>query len=96
MFPSTTLVMENSNYSGDFYTVLNMLIFGLIGAAYVGGIVLMIVARVKYPKYLFAKVLMWVYIAMFVTAVATMIISIILLAIACNACINALGGGCPG
>lgn len=38
------------------------------------GLTLMIVARVKYPKSKFAKVLMWVYIAFFILAVTLVIL----------------------
>ena len=47
-------------------------------------IVLMIVARVKYPKNKFAKILMWVYIALIIAG----ILFLILILAACAACLS--------
>ena len=49
----------------------------------IAAIVLMIVARVKYPKNTFAKVLMWLYIATVIIYVLLMIAIIIACGIAC-------------
>ena len=43
------------------------------------GLVLMIVARVKYPKNKFAKILMWIYIILFLLG----ILAVVLLFVAC-------------
>ena len=54
---------------------LGELLFSISPLANLTGLVLMIVARVKYPKSTFAKILMWVYIALFILAiVATVLI----------------------
>ncbi len=47
------------------------------------GLVLMIVARVKYPKNIFAKVLMWLYIATVIIYIVLMVAIIIACGIAC-------------
>ena len=51
------------------------------------GIVLMIVARVKYPNNTFAKVLMWVYISL----IAISIILIVVIVVACTVACSGLG-----
>lgn len=50
--------------------------------ARVAGIVLMIIARVKYPKNTFAKVLMWLYIGLAILAVLLIIILIFIICFA--------------
>ncbi len=71
---------------------LTNILYGTTGLMWVSGIVLMIIARVKYPQSLFAKVLMWVYIALFIISVVLMIIAIIALAVLCSACIEMCRG----
>jgi len=64
-----------SNINTDYSTYhssyrASYLIFAFfVFALNIAGIVLMIVARAKYPKYTFAKVLMWVYIGITVATV---------------------------
>lgn len=64
-----------SNLSTDYSTYyssygVSYLIFAFfVFALNIAGIILMIVARAKYPKYTFAKVLMWVYIGITVATV---------------------------
>ena len=41
------------------------------------GLVLMIVARVKYPKSKFAKILMWVYIGLFIASILLVVLVIV-------------------
>lgn len=53
----------------------------LVGAPRIAGIVLMIVARIKYPKNTFAKVLMWIYIGFACVAVLIALFFIILMII---------------
>ena len=50
--------------------------------------VIIIYVRVKYPKNTFGKVLMWIYIVMFVLYIITMAVIIIACGIACSACID--------
>ena len=55
-----------------------VLIFGILGGiGIITGIVLMIVARIKYPKSIFAKVLMWLYIIVLLIAVIVFVYCII-------------------
>ncbi len=69
-------------------SILNML-------SSIAALVLMIVARAKYPRNVFAKVLMWVYIALIILAVVLFAIVMISFAIACNSCVESLEGcGC--
>jgi hypothetical protein len=46
--------------------VFTLPIGAILGLAPIAGIVLMIIARVKAPKNTFAKVLMWIYIGLFI------------------------------
>lgn len=48
------------------------------------GLVLMIVARVKYPKSKFAKVLMWVYIILFILGILAIVLIIAACMYACG------------
>ncbi|MGN0352529.1 MAG: hypothetical protein ACI4ES_12845 [Roseburia sp.] len=65
---------------------------GLGGLLEIAALVLMIVARVKYPKNVFAKVLMWVYIAI----AAVSIIAIAVFIIACGVAIGSCLASCQG
>lgn len=78
---TTTDVMEN-------------IILSLGMASLIAAYVLMIVARVKYPKYVFAKVLMWVYIALFIATVIAAIIGLVMLYIVCSSCAGMTGSSC--
>lgn len=60
----------------------------LSGLASIAAVVIMIYVRVKYPKNIFGKVLMWVYIAFFIMYIVTMVAVIIACGIACNACME--------
>ena len=51
-------------------------------------LVIIIYVRVKYPKNIFGKVLMWIYIVLFVMYVVIMAAMIIAIGIACGACID--------
>ncbi len=61
------------------------LIYCLSGIA---AIVLMIVARVKYPKNTFAKVVMWIYIGQAILSVVATILTIIFCAASFSYCVN--------
>lgn len=62
------------------------------GLFYIGALVFMIIVRVKYPKNVFGKVLMWTYIVLTVISIITMVAMIIACSIACNACMNEMQG----
>lgn len=62
----------------------------LSGLLCIAGIVLLIIVRVKYPKNVFGKVLMWVYIVIGVIMLLLMIVAMIFLMAACNACVHEL------
>jgi hypothetical protein len=67
-------------------------IFGSLGSASgVASFVFMILTRVKYKKNTLGKILMWIHISFLILAA----IGIILLIIACAACVNELRH-CPG
>lgn len=79
----------------DFSTVLYGVTSSLSGILFIAGIVLLIIVRVKYPKNVFGKVLMWVYIVIGVIMLLLLIAAVVLLIVACNACVNSLSS-CPG
>ena len=56
----------------------------------IAGLVLMIVVRVKYPKNTFGKVLMWLWITMFVIALFYLVTIII----ACQLFLDSCGQNC--
>ena len=62
----------------------------LSGLSPLAGIVLMIVARIKYPKNKFAKVLMWIYISLTILGLIAMAIFLVACAYALKDC-NTLG-----
>lgn len=82
---------ENSGFSTVLYGVTS----SLSGILFIAGIVLLIIVRVKYPKNVFGKVLMWVYIVIGVIMLLLLIAAVVLLIAACNACVNGLSN-CPG
>ena len=74
-----------ANSIGEVFTS----ILSMVGSAsYIGAWVLMIIARVKFKKSVFAKVLMWVYIGLLVLSVVAVVVVVV-------SCINALRD-CPG
>ena len=58
----------------------------LSGVCTLAAIVLMIVARVKYPKNKLAKVVMWIYIALFAIGIIGSVLLILACAYACRNC----------
>ena len=62
------------------------------GLFYIGALVFMIIVRVKYPKNVFGKVLMWTYIVLTVISIITMVAMIIACSIACSTCMNEMQG----
>ena len=67
---------------------LGALLYGVTGLAELAGFVLMVYVRVKYPKNVFGKVLMWIYIVGFILY----LIAAIVLLIACISCANSCSG----
>lgn len=61
------------------------------GSCFLASLVLMIIARVKYPNNRFAKTLMIIYIALLLLSVIGALILGYLLAQACNACLDSCG-----
>ena len=91
---SLILYFGSSVISGLLYSISSVTgsyLINIGGLCPLAGIVLMIIARVKYPKNKFAKVLMWLYIILTLLA----IIAVILLFAACvHACVNFDTSGC--
>ena len=73
------LLLENANYLG---------VSGFSVLCRLAGFILMIVARVKYPNNMFAKVLMWIYIGL----LAAGLIGVILLVVMCAYIIQECNG----
>ena len=78
-FSSLFLTIFDKAAAGSIEEVIKSLsaFAGLIG--HLAGIVLMIVARVKYPENKFSKVIMWLYIGLFIAGFILLIIGLILL-----------------
>ena len=64
----------------------NSVLSSLLALSSLAGIALMIVARIKYPENRFARILMWVYICLFIGGIVLGIIGIILLFLFCKSC----------
>ena len=69
-------------------TFIGTIILG--GLFYIAALVLMMVARIKYPQSQFARVLCIVYIILTVILVILTAIAIVLLIIACNECLDSM------
>lgn len=65
---------------------LNYILSFAISGTYIASIILMIIARVKYKKNKFAKVLMWIYIGEAALAVVTVVLVWLFFAALCTAC----------
>ena len=76
----TSFASAISSTSKPLYSIFS----GLSSMSCLAGIVLMIVARVKYPHNVFAKVLMWIYIIFLGFGIIAVIVFTIACAIACH------------
>lgn len=73
-------------YSYSMPDTLNYILSFAISGTYIASIILMIIARVKYKKNKFAKVLMWIYIGEAALAVVTVVLVWLFFAALCTAC----------
>ncbi len=73
-------------FGGGIITALIPPLAAVSGLIPLAGLVLMIVARVKYPQSKFAKVLMWLYIVLYILAIVGVFIFVVLLYLACRSC----------
>ena len=73
------------------FAPLGELFSGLAPLTWLTGIVLMIVARIKYPSNKFAKVLMWIYI---IEAILSVVLFIIIVAACIMTCNSMDTSGC--
>ena len=80
--------VELSKVTSSFSDVIYVLGTGISVLLAIAALVIIIYVRVKYPKNIFGKVLMWVYIVAFIMYVILMVAFIIACGIACNGCIN--------
>lgn len=79
---------EFSHITTAFSEVLFLIGSGVSILLAIAALVIIIYVRVKYPQNIFGKVLMWVYIAIFIIYIITLAVVIIACGIACNACID--------
>ena len=78
---------ENASSLSDIVTnILGIFDFILMAA----GLILMIYVRIKYPKNVFGKVLMWLYIASAIIMVLLVIAYALIAFIACMSCISCI------
>ena len=80
---TTADAYEVTNTASEALIAISGCVSMLLGIA---ALVIMIYVRVKYPKNIFGKVLMWVYIALFTMYIIFMVAVIIACGIACAAC----------
>lgn len=90
----TSSIDYNDPYSYDYNGTgnMSMIISALNFMLFIAAWVLMIVARVKYKNSTFAKVLMWVYIGLFILGVVLTVVVIV----TCAATLNSMLSDCPG
>lgn len=88
MFISGVSSLFSDESPEHFYNIT----YSLLTLCPLAGIVLMIIARVKYPQSRFAKVVMWIFIVTISISVILTIIAVVSCMIACNECVN----HCPG
>ena len=79
---------ELSSITTSFSELVYILGSGVSILLAIAALVIIIYVRVKYPKNTFGKVLMWIYIVMFILYIITMAVVIIACGIACSACID--------
>lgn len=89
-----TSSIDYTTYSYDYDSAgsMSMIISALNFMLFIAAWVLMIVARVKYKNSTFAKVLMWVYIGLFILGVILTVVIIV----TCAATLNSMLSDCPG
>lgn len=93
------IVFEALKDAFDFYDVENAvnILSESSGLFYLGALVFMIIVRVKYPKNVFGKVLMWIYITITIISIIAVAVMIVACSIACNVCMEEIQGcGCIG
>ena len=71
------LLSSGSNIFMNLWGNAAYIIESIGGFLFHAGLVVMIIARVKYPKSTYAKTLMWVYIALYIITVVLIIIAIV-------------------
>lgn len=72
--------------SGSVYNMLTGILSMIDGSAWLASIIIMIIVRVKYPKNVFGKVIMWIYILLIILSVVLFAIVMISCAIMCRSC----------
>ena len=86
--------VAGSDYSDveGVFAIISMLASGISYILRIVSIVLLIIARVNYPENKFSKILMWVYIVLFIIYLITIIITMLACGFAFATCINELQG----
>lgn len=72
------------SFIGELVPAMMSFAISISGICPLAGLVLMIVARIKYPESKFAKILMWVYIVTIALSMIVFIVFMVSCAIACN------------
>lgn len=78
------------SYPADAVNFINNILGSVNTLAIIAGIALMIYVRVKYPKNIFGKVLMWLYIIIAALAVIVFILYMIFALVTCISCFACL------
>ncbi len=64
----------SSSAANSIGSAIAVVLYGLSGISEIAALVIMIIVRVKYPKNVFGKVLMWIYIVEIILAMLSIII----------------------
>ncbi len=90
-FNVLTETAKDSESGNPIITGISSILGGISSLTEIAAFVMMIVTRVKYPKNVWGKVLMWIYIVLGILIV----IGMVLLILACAYCVNEMRR-CPG
>jgi uncharacterized membrane protein len=85
----TVLVSEYLDSGSALQASMSMIFGGIVSFSPIGAIGTMIYVRIKYPKSIFGKVLMWLYIALAIIAVICVIVVFVMCVNELNRCRNA-------
>ncbi|MDO5154874.1 MAG: hypothetical protein Q4D51_02815 [Eubacteriales bacterium] len=91
IFSIVVLALTTSSDSSEADAIVFNILSAVNGAAVIAAIVLMIYVRIKYPKNIFGKVLMWLYIVIAILIVVAVIVLIVTCLVTCQSCMEQCG-----
>ena len=83
------ILYSHSSTINDFLLTIRSFLSNGCGIA---ALVLLIIVRVNYPNNKFGKILMWIYIVLFIISIVVIFISVVACGIALGSCIESMQG----